>query len=238
MFKITRAVVVLVTTAALPLLVAAEATAGGGFFPNLPVGFVFTPSSTFIATIVLDPNGPVSTAAPATLTGTFGSITITRVDTGTAVSAFQVQADSSLGELRFGCNLNSTNARFVQVAQNQPGMPLGGPSTASNWLATDVTLKLFNQLGVALVDQTNTVRLIPGIASVIQQSCAPFPKKSQVLDGLPLSELVDKHITPLPPTYPDLTIPGNPSPTQQWFPGFLVLEVSLGFWALPGTALP
>ena len=54
-----------------------------------------------------------------------------------------------------------------------------------------------------------------------------------------LDPLIDnQHIKPLPPTYPDRTIPGVTDPTQQWFPGFLVLEVNIGFWAVPSTPTP
>jgi hypothetical protein len=241
MIRVKRLVVFALAAMMVPLLIGGEATAGGGFFPSLPseFGFVYNPNANFTAIIVLDPNGPVSTGAPATLTGTFGTIAITRAGTGTAVSAFQVQPGSSLGELRFGCNLNITNPRFVEFSPGVNGLPLGGPGTFGNWLATDVTLKLFNQLGVTLVDQTQTIQLIPGVTGVVRQICAPFPKRNHVLSAVPLSEIVDKlPITPLPPTYPDLTIPGNPDPTQQWFEGFLVLQVSVGFWAHPGTPLP
>ena len=77
------------------------------------------------------------------------------------------------------------------------------------------------------------------MASVISQKCVPFPRAKQTLDYLMLSELLeDQHIKSLPPPYPDLTIPGVIDPTQQWSPGFLVLEVSIGFWAQPGTPTP
>jgi hypothetical protein len=227
-----RFVLVLIAAVALPLLVADHAMAAGGSNPP-PPGFVLAPPSGQVtAVIVLDPNGPVSVGAPATPTGTFGTIAITRKKVGTATATFQVEPFSSLGELRLGCNLQQTNARFVEQAPGVPGLPIGGPplSPTGNWLSAEVTAKLFAQLGIALVDQgTSTLLLIPAVASVISQKCVPFPKKDETLDFLMLSEILeDTHIKPLPPKYPDLTIPGA-TPANQWFPGFLVLEVIIGF---------
>ncbi len=240
MLRTARTVLVLTLAAVLPLPVAGQAIAGGGFFPGRPsdFGFAFNPSSDFTATIVLDPNGPVSTGAPATLTGTFGTIAIKRNGGGVGVASFQVQPGSSLGELRFGCNLLDTNPRFVEFAPGEPGLPIGSPSFG-NWLATDVTLKLFGQMGVTLVDQTNTIVLIPGITGVISQQCVAFPKGNPVPGTVPLSQVVNSlQIKPSLSGYPDLTIPGVTDQTQQWYPGFIVLEVGIGFWAKPGTLIP
>ncbi len=145
-----------------------------------------------------------------------------------------------LGELRFGCNLLDTNPRFVDFPPNQPGLPLGGPSIFGNWLATDLTLKLFGQLGVTLVDQTtNTILLIPGITGVISQQCVAFPKGNPVPGTVPLSQIANAlQVKPSFPGYPDLTIPGVTDQTQQWYPGFLVLQVSIGFWAQNTTPIP
>src|SRR5690242_9363639 len=110
MSTLTRSTVVWLAALALPLLMLGGAQAGGGFNPP-PPGFVYSASPNFTATIVLDPNGPVSTGAPSTLTGTFGTIAITRAGTGTSASAFQVQPGSTLGELAFGCNLDLTFSR-------------------------------------------------------------------------------------------------------------------------------
>ena len=243
MFRTKRVAVFLIAATALPLLVVGNATAGGGFFPSFPpdFGFALNTSGQVTAVIVLDPNGPVSSGAPATPTGTFGSIVITQKKVGTAAATFQVQPGSSLGELRFGCNLLDTNSRFVEFAPGVPGFPMGGPGPFGNWLSSDVTAKLFAQLGVTLVDPiTFTILRIPAIANVISQKCVPFPKKGDTLDFLMLNEFLEKqHIKPLPPKYPDLTIvPAPADPAQQWVPGFLVLEVTIGFWAAGGTSTP
>ena len=240
-----RIALFLTAVAALPLLILGDAMAGGGFFPLFPPDVGLTDLKTsgkVTAVIALDPNGPVSSGAPATPTGTFGSIAITLKGVGTAAATFQVQPGSSLGELRFGCNLLLTDSRFVVFSLDPRivGQPFGGPSLFANWLSTDVTTKLFGQLGVTLVDpDTFTVLRVPAIVEVISQKCVPFPKAHQTLNYLALDELLDhQHIKPLPPTYPDLTIPGVTDRTQQWFPGFLVLEVKIGFWAAAATTTP
>ena len=178
------------------------------------------------------PNGPLS--APATLTGTLGTIAITRPGSGTAVASFQVQPDSSLGELRFGCNLLDTNPRFVEFLPGLPGLPIGSPSWG-NWLATDLTVKLFRQLGVQIVDSVNNPLLIPGITGVISQQCSAFPNGNPLAGTVPLSQVANSWLVkPSFPSYPDLTIPGVTDPTLQWHSGFLVLRVAIGFWAPPG----
>jgi hypothetical protein len=209
----TKRFAILLTTA-MTLLVSGEAMAGGGFFPNLPsdFGFVLNQSKDVTATIVLDPNpnGPVpSTPPPLTPTGTFGAISISRKHYNPATAIFQVETGSSLGGLAFGCDLSRTPSRFVELAPGVPGLPVGGPGIFGNWLSSDVTAKLFAELGVALVapNDPNTVLVIPGITGVISQQCAPFP-----------------------PLYS--TIPPSPHP------GFLILEVTIGFWAAPGTPTP
>ncbi len=244
MSRTKRLVVLLIAAMVLPLLVSGESLAGGGFFPSFPGDPPFNmslhTSGQVTAVIVLDPNGPVSSGAPATPTGTFGTIAITRHNVGTATATFQVELGSSLGELRFGCNLLDTNLRFVEFSAGVSGLPFGGPSPFDNWLSSTVTAKLFAQLGVTLVDSgTATVLRVPAVANVISQKCVPFPKASKTLDNLMLSEIIDtQKIRPLPPTYPDLTISGVTDPAQQWFPGFLVLEVTIGFWAANGTSTP
>ncbi|HLQ23494.1 MAG TPA: hypothetical protein VK132_09820, partial [Gemmatimonadales bacterium] len=202
------------------------------FFPSIPVTWVFNPSNDITATVVLDPNGPVLTGAPATLTGTFGTIAITRAGVGTAASAFQVEPESSLGELLYGCNLNLTQSRFVEFSLNQPGMPLGGPGvSAGNWLPSSLTQKLFSQLGVD-VGTDFAPRLIPGVALVLQQQCSAFPTGNAIVGNVPLSQLVNAlKVKPTTAAYPDRTIAGNPNP--QWYPGFLILQVTIGFWGPP-----
>jgi hypothetical protein len=238
-----RVVYIMVAAGVLPLLIAGGALAGGGFFPSFPPDLSFTSFNTsgqVTAVIVLDPNGPVSSGAPATPTGSFGSIAITRKKVGTASAAFQVQPGSSLGELRFGCNLLLTNPRFVEFVPGIPGLAFGGPGPFGNWLSTEVTKKLFAQLGTNLVDPaTFEIRMVPGIAQVVSQTCVRFPRPKDATDFLPFAEILDDlRIKPNPPAYPDLTIPGVTDPTQQWSPGFLVLVVKIGFWAAPGTVTP
>ncbi len=244
MFRMKRLAVLLITALALSLLAVGEAVAGGGNFPAFPpdLGFaLFDTSDGITAVIVLDPNGPDPTSGlPSTPTGTFGTITVTRPRQGdtaaaTAAAAFQVQPESSLGGLRFGCNLLLTNSRFVEFAPGVPGVPLGGgaiPGFFENWLPSDVTTKLLNQLF-----SPGTPPGFPGISSVISQKCVPFPKKRHTLDFMPFNEILEhRHIRPLPPTYPDRTIidplTGLPvtDPMSQWFPGFLVLKVNIGLW--------
>jgi hypothetical protein len=231
----------LMVAAAVLLLGLGEALGGGGVFPTIPTDFVLKTSGQVTAVIVLDPNGPVSFGAPATSTGTFGTIAITRSQVGTATATFRVQPESSLGELQFGCNLLLTNPRFVESAPGTPGLALGGPlSFASNWLANDVTVKLFGQLGVRLTDEfdPNLTLRIPAVSGVLSQRCEPFPKAKKTLDAVLFGSLVDSSKSVLP-GYPDLS--GNSvgiTPETQWRPGFLVLEVTIGFWALPETTTP
>ena len=225
MLRAKRMALFLIAAVALPLLVVGEVIAGGGNFPFYPGDFGFTPNTDdgLTAVIVLDPNGPVSSGAPATPTGAFGTIVITRPHHGTAAAAFRVQPDSSLGELVFGCDLGLTNPRFVEFAPGVPGVPLGGgsiPGFFENWLPSDVTTKLLNQLF-----SPGTPPGFAGIASVISQKCVPFPKKEDTLDYMPFNELLEhRHIRPLPPRYPDL------SATAGWVSGFLVLKVKIGLW--------
>jgi hypothetical protein len=224
------------------LLVVGEVLAGGGFFPSFPpeLGLTtFDTSRRLSAVVVIDPNGPVPGGsvpgqAPSTPTGTVGTIALTRRQVGTASAAFQVDPFSSLGELRFGCNLALTSARFLEFAPGLPGLPLGGPGPFANWLPSDVTTKLFNQLGITLEDQsTATIVAVPGVAEILSQECVRFPRKD-TLDFMPFAGILDKlHIRPQPPRYPDRTIPDVTDPTQQWFPGFLVLEVKIGLWTAP-----
>ena len=226
MLKAKRVVLFLIAAVALPLLAVGEAAAGGGNFPFYPGDFYTLDTSDGItAVIVLDPNGPVSYGAPATPTGTFGTIAITRRHHGTAAAAFRVQPGSSLGELAFGCNPDLTNPRFVEFGPGQPGIPLGD-SFFTNWLPSDVTTKLLDQLGVTQATINPPLGfLFAGIASVISQKCVPFPKKDDTLDFMPFNELLEhRHIRPLPPTYPDL------SATSGWVSGFLVLKVNIGLW--------
>jgi hypothetical protein len=224
----------------LTLLVSTEARAGGGVFPSPPeqFGFVFDTSNPLRALIVLDPNGPVLLGAPATPTGTFGTIVITRRHQATATAVFRVQPDSSLGELQFGCNQLLTNARFVEFAPGSPGLPLGGPSIFSNWMPSDVTIKLFAQLGISLVGPDGiTILAIPGVAEVVSQRCVPFPKPRHTLDAVLFEDIIQRFdIKPNPPGYPDLS--GNSvgtDPATQWVSGFLVLEVRVGLWVQPSA---
>lgn len=134
----TRKVALLMIAAILSsLLGAGELLAGGGVFPIYPgdVGFTLNTSAGITALIVLDPNGPVTTGPPATSTGTLGAIALTRGN-DTVTGVFQVEPSSSLGELRYGCNLLLTNTRFVEFSGFGPGLLLGGPVSSSffNWL--------------------------------------------------------------------------------------------------------
>jgi hypothetical protein len=242
MSKARRSAVVLIAAALGLWLGHGQALAGGGVFPLYPgdVGFALNTSTGMTALIVLDPNGPVTTGPPATSTGAMGAIALTSgKDTVTAV--FQVEPNSSLGELRYGCNLFLTSTRFVEFAPGVPGLPLGGPnSNFFNWLPPSVTLKLFGDLGMDLVNPSLS---IPAVASVISQQCIPFPKGKKDLDlGLfrdmtqafgVKGSLLPHPIKPLPASYPDRTISGNPPDDQQWFPGILVLQVGIGLWQQP-----
>jgi hypothetical protein len=213
MFTTKRFAVLLIAAMALPLLVSGESLAGGGFFPQFPSNFVLNQSKDVTATIVLDPNGPVSFGTPLTPTGTFGAISISRKHYNPATAVFRVAFGSTLGELALGCDLSLTNSRFVNLSPGQPGLPLGSPSFG-NWLPSDVTTTLFSQLGVTLVDPSSfQILVIPSITGVISQQCAPFP-----------------------PSYPSPppTIPPTPPPPR----GFLILEVTIGFWSAPGTPIP
>jgi hypothetical protein len=221
------------------LLMAADVIAGGGFFPSFPpdLGLTsFDTSGRLSAVVVLDPNGPVPGGtvpgqAPSTPGGTLGTIAISRPRVGTATAAFQVDPGSSLGELRFGCNLELTNARFLEFAPGVPGLPIGGPGPFANWLPADVTTKLFGELGIRLEDTSLTILAVPGVAQIVSQECVGFPRKNEGLELLPFADILDKlRIRPTPPRYPDRTIPNVTDPAQQWFPGFLVLEVKLGLW--------
>jgi hypothetical protein len=219
--------------AAFVLLAAGTVMAGGGVFPSYPgdLGFQLSSSGQVTALIVIDPNGPVSTGAPATPTGSFGTIVISRKGVGSAASTFRVEPDSSLGELQFGCNLNRTNGRFLEFAPGVPGLPLGGPSIFSNWLPSDVTL---------IDPSTFSVLAIPAVAEIVSQRCAAFSKTKDALDPLPFSNVIDHvKVSPALPGYPDLS--GNSvgtDPATQWRSGFLVLEVKIGFWTQPGAPTP
>jgi hypothetical protein len=245
MSRAGRALLVVIGVATSALLGVEEAVAAGGPFPSDPrqFGFELKDSGKVTAVLVLDPNGPVSSGAPSTPSGPFGTMAITIKKVGTAAATFRVEPESSLGELQFGCNPFLTNQRFVELAPGVPGLPFGGPTaTFANWLPSDVTAQLFSQLGVAIFNSTTqTTLMVPAITGVIKERCVPFPKKNQTLDYLMLNEVLEKeHVKPVPPTYPDRTISTVPPPpdTQQWFPGFLVLEVTIGFWALPTTPTP
>ena len=211
MSRTLRTAFMLVIVMVLPPLVVGDAIAGGGFFPSIPPGFVLTNSKEVSAEIVLDPNGPIG--APSTATGGFGTITITQKKSS-ATAVFAVVPFSSLGDLVYGCNLLRTNGRFVELSPGQPGLPLGGPGTAGNWLPTATTISLFSQLGITL-QSGNTIIMIPGITGVLSQRCAPFPS-----------------------TYPNLSFKSGGTPDTLWTAGFLILDVTIGFWAAPGTATP
>ena len=219
------------------------AMAAGGIFPQYPgdVGFSLNASTGITAVIVLDPNGPITAGPPATSTGSIGAIAITRNGV-TATAAFRVEPDSSLGELRLGCNLLISNLRFVEFAPSVPGLPLGGPgSPFFNWLPPSITLKLFSELGVSLGDPSN-VLAIPGITGVTSQQCVPFPKANVDLDLTLFKAVVGDYQLPtsiagplkgFAPSYPDRTIPGPVPADEQWQPGILVLHVSIGLWQRP-----
>src|SRR5262245_12216740 len=233
----------LVVAAVVLLLGAGAVMAGGGVFPSYPgdFGFQLNTSGRVTAIIVIDPNGPVSSGAPATPTGGFGSIVISRKGVGSAASTFRVEPDSSLGELLYGCNLNLTNGRFMEFAPGVPGLPMGGPSIFSNWLPSDVTQMLFQQLGVTLFDtSTFSVLAIPAVTDVTSQRCVAFPKAKDTLDALLFNDIIDRLKVRTPVVgYPNLS--GNSvgtDPATQWRSGFLVLEVKVGFWAPPGTVTP
>jgi hypothetical protein len=236
-----RGAVLFMIAAAVLLLGVGEAMAGGGVFPTYPgdVGFALNTSTGITALIVLDPNGPVTTGPPATSTGGMGAIAITS-GKNTVTGVFQVEPNSSLGELRFGCNLLLTNQRFVEFAPGFPGLPLGGPGgNFFNWLPPSVTLKLFGELGMNLTSPTLT---IPGVAGVISQQCIPFPKDRKDVALTLFQDMTDAFhvkgsllphpIKPLQLSYPDRTISGA-SDDQQWFPGILVLQVNIGLWQQP-----
>jgi hypothetical protein len=224
----------------LMLLGSTEALAGGGVFPSFPgeFGFMFDTSSHIRALIVLDPNGPVLAGAPATATGTFGTIVISRRNQATATAVFRVQPDSSLGELQFGCNRLLTSGRFVEFSAGVPGLPLGGPGIFSNWLPSDITMKLFAELGITLFDPNTFITLaIPGVAEVVSQRCVPFPRPRHTLETILFEDIIERFdIRPQPRGYPDLS--GNSvgtDPATQWVPGFLVLEVKIGLWVQPSA---
>jgi hypothetical protein len=239
----TRIGLGLAYAAALLLLGAGAVIAGGGVFPSYPgsLGFQLNTSGRVTAIIVIDPNGPVSSGAPATPTGSFGTIVLNRQGVGSVASTFRVEPDSSLGELQFGCNLNRTNPRFLEFAPGVPGLPLGGPSIFSNWLPSDVTQKLFQQIGVTLVDpSTFSVLAIPAVGEIVSQQCSPFPKAKDTLDALIFSDIINRLKAKTPVAgYPDLSANSvGTDPATQWRSGFLVLEVKVGFWAQPGTSTP
>lgn len=232
MLRVLKVGLALLVVVALPLLVLGEAFAGGANLPPPTPGTLDT-SGNITAVIVLDPNGPVPFGAdfyaqPATATGTFGSIEIT-AGGRTAAGNFQVQPGTTLGPLRHGCNLTLTASRFVNFAPN--GLPIGGPphpngtDPYTNWLPSYLTAKLFFELGIALTNETDIVK-VPGIASVISQSCEPFPKPNKTDEDLAFGDIVTKQkVAPDTGAYPDLSA-GDP----QWVPGFLVLKVQIGLW--------
>lgn len=238
----TSAFLVLIAMSSLPFC--GQAVAGGGLLPSIPPTFTQLNTSSISAVIVLDPNGPVSpvdpttfqSQSPATPTGTFGTIAITRPGYGTASSAFQVQPDSTLGELKYGCNLSLTNSRFVNLGSGV-GNPPGGPDgVATNWLSAGLTTQLFSHVGVSLVQSGNVV-MIPAVTGVISQQCQPFPKPSKAYDNLLFGDIL-RHLNVTPSSYPDL--PANSDSFAQWVSGFLVLQVNIGFWVDPnaGTQTP
>jgi hypothetical protein len=220
------------------LLGGGPAFAGGAFNPpDFPgQGFTLDTSDGLIAIIVLDPNGPVPFsvsnfyAQPATPTGTFGSIEIKRPGFGTAAANFQVQPDSTLGTLRYGCNLTKTLSRFVEIAPGVPGLNMGGPIVGGvdlfpNWLPGALTTALLAQLGI---DVTSPVA-VPAIAGIISQSCEPFPKAKKSDSQLAFEDIIDDvKGFPTPPPYPNLS--ANSDGGGTWKPGFLVLKVRIGLW--------
>jgi hypothetical protein len=216
------------------VLFGGEAFAGGAANPPIPNGTLDT-SDNITAVIVLDPNGPVPFGAdffaqPSTPTGTFGSIEITRPGFGTAAANFQVQPGSTLGNLRHGCNLSLTPGRFVEVSPGNPGLPIGGPSgntvdTFANWMPSGLTKQLFTQLQVPMTNG-DTILAVPGIASVISQSCEPFPAKNKTEGELAFADIIAKQkVNPAPPAYPDRS-----AGDTLWTPGILVLKVQIGLW--------
>lgn len=240
MSKTRRVLLFVIAATVLPLLGVGEVRAGGGVFPIYPgdARFTLNTSTGITALIVLDPNGPVTTGPPATSTGTLGAIALTK-GKDTVTATFRVEPNSSLGELRFGCNLLLTNTRFVEFSGFGPGLLLGGPGSSSffNWLPPSLTLKLFSELGMDLVNPTLT---LPGITGVISQQCVPFPKGKKDVDLELFKDVTEAFhvggpllphpIKPLDPSYPDRTISGSPPDDQQWFPGILVLQVNIGLW--------
>jgi hypothetical protein len=168
-------------------------------------------------------------AQPATPTGTFGAIEVTRPGFGTASANFQVQPDSTLGPLRHGCNLSKTLSRFVELSLGNPGLNIGGPVVGGtdlypNWLAGALTNALFTQLQVNL---DTPVVAVPAVESIISQSCEPFPKANKTEQALAFGEIIAKQkVSPAPPAYPDLFANSD----GQWFAGFLVLKVRIGLW--------
>ena len=232
----------LLVSAALPLLVAGEALAGGGNFPPQPPGTLQATDIT--ATIVIDPNGPVPFnpggasgpsnlgPGPDTPTGAVATIVLSRPGFQSASASFQVSGSTSLGDLRYGCNLGLTASRFVNLSNSQVGLPIGGPNTSTsdpfaNWVPSNITVKLFSQLSITLTDGT-TIFAVPGITGVISQSCAPFPKKNETLNDLAFALLL-ANVKPFPGLYPDRST-GSTDPSTTWFPGFLVLQATIGLW--------
>src|SRR5215470_6396838 len=89
--RVMRTALSLTAMAVVALLAAGAALAGGAFAPTFPpdVGLTKFDTGQFTAQIVLDPNGPVSSGAPATPTGTFGTIVLTRLGVGSASATFR-----------------------------------------------------------------------------------------------------------------------------------------------------
>lgn len=254
MRELFRSGLSLTVMAAALLVLAGRVEAGGGNFPPDLTGkdLVATPIT---AVIVLDPNGPVPFnfsgganpgglgPAPMTPTGSIASIAITRPPQGTTRAAsvsttFQVLGGGTIGDLRHGCDLALTDARFVN-----PSAPvMGGPGTNTadlqpGWVPNYVTRALFDQLGMTL---TNGIQVfaVPAITSVISQSCVPFPRRGETLENHAFGDILEHaKIRPNPPAYPsDLTaaIPGAAgqwgAPDPNWKPGFLLMEVTIGLW--------
>ena len=211
------------------------AVAGGGYLPATPPGSLTTTNMT--AVVVLDPNGPVPFntgganangvgPAPATPTGTIGSIELTNPGVGTSAATFQVSGSTTLGDLKYGCNLALNQSRFIASV----GFPIGGPSPDgisdpfANWLPSSVTAKLFKDVGVTLVSG-GTVK-VPGVAAILSASCESFPKKPG--DDLAFAEIMGKVKAGTPAPYPDLS--ANSDAVATWGSGFLVLKLQIGLW--------